>query len=169
MSRHEPPQSQGHVPDDLLAAFVGGDVEERVAVHIAEHIDRCPMCATRAATSEPLAAAFATVPDPVVPADLVASILEEAERPEPLPLVEVAIGLGLLLLAVFLMGMGEDPVRFAVDSLRVFQALVRGATAVGATTALAWGGGAMFIGGVVLLAMRTEKSELLQRLERRLG
>ena len=35
-----------HVPDDLLIAFVDADVGEQVAVHIAEHLDGCPACAT---------------------------------------------------------------------------------------------------------------------------
>ena len=64
-----------HVPDDLLAAFVDGEVSEQLAVHIAEHLDDCPACSAQAVALEPLAAAFAAVEDPRVPADLVASIL----------------------------------------------------------------------------------------------
>ena len=67
-----------HVPEDLLAAFVEGEMGEQLAIHIAEHIDACPRCATRAAGLEPLAAAFAAVEDPVTPEDLVSAVLAEA-------------------------------------------------------------------------------------------
>lgn len=104
-----------HVPDDLLHAFVDGDVDEQVAVHIAEHLDGCPACATRAVTLEPLAAAFAAVEDPPMPPDLVASILTAAEQPERGPLAEVVIGGCLLVAAGLLAVFTGDPLGTAVD------------------------------------------------------
>lgn len=95
-----------HVPDDLLAAFVDGEVEERVAVHIAEHLDTCPACATRAATMEPLAAAFAAIDDPVVPPDLVSAVLAAAEEPERGPSTELVIGGTLMAAAALLTLLG---------------------------------------------------------------
>ena len=88
-----------HVPEDLLQDFVDGEVGEQLAVHIAEHIDACPSCATRAAGLEPLAAAFAAVRDPVPPPTLVASILARLDEPDRVPIPEIGIGVSLLLAA----------------------------------------------------------------------
>ncbi len=101
-----------HVPDDLLSAFVEGEMGEQLAIHIAEHLDSCPACATRAVGMEPLAAAFASMPDPDVPPDLAASVLAIASEPEPAraPRTEVAIGLGMLVAAFLLFVVLGDPV-----------------------------------------------------------
>ena len=58
-----------HVHDDLLRRFVDGALDDEVAASVAIHLDSCSRCATRAATLEPLALAFAAVDDPVAPAD----------------------------------------------------------------------------------------------------
>lgn len=104
-----------HVPADLLNAFVEGETTEQLAIRIAEHLDVCPACATRAATLEPLASAFARVPDPEVPADLVGAVLAEVHAP---PAVrarwELAVGAGFLVAASALLLAG-DPVGVAVD------------------------------------------------------
>lgn len=92
-----------HPSEDMLAAFVEGDLGEHVAIQIAEHIDACPLCAARVVALEPLAGAFARMPDPEVPEDLVASILAAAEAPDeleaPSSTPEIAAGLGFLLAA----------------------------------------------------------------------
>lgn len=88
-----------HVPTDLLEAFVEGHVPEQLACHIAEHLDSCPGCLNRVTALEPLSPVFASAKDPVLPEDLVAAILIEAESPAARPVVELALGLGLLLAA----------------------------------------------------------------------
>ncbi len=117
-----------HVPEDLLQAFVEGDVGEQLAVHIAEHVDACPACATRAAGLEPLAGAFAAMSDPVAPPDLVARILatapERADEPERLPVAEIFAG-GLLLVGSALLMLGLDgPLATLADLGVVLNAVV---------------------------------------------
>ncbi len=116
-----------HVPDDLLAAFVEGDVGEQLAVHIAGHLDDCPACSARAAGLEPLHAAFAALPDPPVPADLVPAVLEAAARPEPMPWVEAGVSAALLLAAGAVAALLGDPVGLAADFGVVLSALSDGA------------------------------------------
>lgn len=137
-----------HVPEDLLQAFVDADVGEQLAVHIAEHIDACPACATRAAGMEPLAAAFAAVCDPVPPANLVSSILVRLDEPERLPLPEIAVGISLLLSAAALILAMDGPWALVVEAgiaLGTLSTLARGAamalgsfpTALAVSTAVA--------------------------------
>ncbi len=123
--------NDNHVPDDLLMAFVDGDVSEHVAVHLAEHLDACPSCATRAATLEPLHIALAHVPDPVAP-DLTAAVLAVVAEPEPAPRVEVTVGLGLLAAAGILAFYMGDPVGAAVQITIVGQALAQAAAEINA-------------------------------------
>jgi anti-sigma factor RsiW len=104
-----------HVPDDLLAAFVDGEVEDRVAAHVAEHLDLCPSCATRATALEPLAAAFAAVRDPRPPPRLAAEIVARAEEPDRLPGRELWVGAGLLSAAFALLLATEGPIRLAAE------------------------------------------------------
>lgn len=121
-----------HVPNDLLDAFVDGDVSEQVAIHIAEHLDRCPGCATRAASLEPLHPAFASLDDPPVPPDLVASVLEAVNAEEPAPVVELAVGAVLLLSAALLAAATQHPVTVLADLsavVRASQALLAGLSA----------------------------------------
>lgn len=109
-----------HVPDELLHSFVDGEVDEQVAVHVAEHLDDCAACATRAAGLEPLAAAFAASMDPVPPAGLVAAVLAEVRLPEVLPErsrasgLELGFGVGLLVAAATLFVALGQPVQAAV-------------------------------------------------------
>ena len=87
-----------HVHDDLLRRFVDGALDDEVAASVAIHLDSCSRCATRAATLEPLALAFAAVDDPIVPAELPHDILTAIHAP-PVPVIEPTLGaeLGLAL------------------------------------------------------------------------
>lgn len=148
-----------HVPDELLQAFVMGDVDDSVAIQVAEHIDSCPSCNTRAATAEPLAVAFAAVADPRPPTLLVEAVLRASALPTPElalarvaedghgPAVEIGVGLALLLLAIVLTGLGgDDPVRFAVDASRWMHGIERAVAAVGAPASAVWLGGVALVG-----------------------
>ena len=112
-----------HVPNDLLTAFVEGDVGEQLAVHIAEHLDECPGCLNVAAGMEPLNAAFAAMDDPEVPADLVARVLAQADAPESLPLTELGISAVLLSTAGLVAVLFGKPVAMATDLGLVLAAL----------------------------------------------
>ena len=116
-----------HVPDDLLVAFVEGDVGEQLAVHIAEHLDACPQCLNQAAQIEPLNQLFAALDDPEPPADLMDAILAEAMRPDRLPRTELAVGLTLLAAAGLFAAELGNPVRLATDFGLVLSALGDGA------------------------------------------
>jgi anti-sigma factor RsiW len=116
-----------HVPEDLLSAFVDGDVGEQVAVHIAEHLDECPACATRAASHEPLHPAFASVRDPVPPPGLAAAVLKNASEPDRLPARELVFGATLLLAACGLLVVAEGPIRLVAE----VATLMNAATALG--------------------------------------
>ena len=120
-----------HVPNDLLHAFVEGDLEEQLAVHIAEHLDHCPHCATRAATLEPLATAFASCDDPLVPEHLATEVLAElARQPHGRGVPELVVGVGLLALAGALAAATQHPVTLLADVgslVSASSAVVRGA------------------------------------------
>ncbi len=104
-----------HVPTDLLQAFVDGDVGEQLSIHIAQHIDDCPACATQATGLEPLAAVFAAVEDPVAPPGMTQIVLSQLDRPERAPTLEIAVGASLLACAAILaLGIG-DPATLAAD------------------------------------------------------
>ena len=105
-----------HVPNDLLSDFVAGELADDVAVAVAEHLDRCAHCATRAAHLEPLAAAFASVDDPVVPAELAPAILRVVQAPPSTPRREVAVGVVLLVAAAGLAATSMDPSTVAQDA-----------------------------------------------------
>ncbi|MCB9759386.1 MAG: hypothetical protein H6739_06060 [Alphaproteobacteria bacterium] len=100
-----------HITDDLLRRFVEGYLDEPVAVAVAEHLDGCPLCCTRAAAAEPLSQAFAAVDDPVCPPDLVDDILAALEAPtpeRPLPRAELLAASALLSAAALLLfGLGD--------------------------------------------------------------
>jgi anti-sigma factor RsiW len=159
-----------HVPEDLLQAFVDGEVGEQLAVHIAEHLDGCPACATRAAGLEPLAAAFAAVLDPVTPPGLAAAILARVDEPERrLPVLEIGLGAGLLGTAAFLAVGLESPLALAAQLgavLNAFATLTRGlSTALGSFQfALVATTGAMLAGGVATLHYATGPSSTLRRI-----
>ncbi len=112
-----------HVPEDLLAAFVDGDTTEQLAVHIAQHLDDCPSCGARAASLEPLAAAFAAVEDPSVPNDLVARILAVADAPRPSPVLELSLGGLILAMAAAMMAVFGSPVAPGADPALLMHAL----------------------------------------------
>ncbi len=130
-----------HVPEDLLSAFVDGDVGEQLAIHIAEHIDGCPSCLNRAAGMEPLHAAFAAMPDPEVPSDLAAAVLAEASQPERLPVTELSVAAGLMASAALVAVMFGNPVGAAAELGVVLYAL--GDVARVVATGLAGSGAAL--------------------------
>lgn len=99
-----------HVPDDLLGAFVDGEMGEQLAIHIADHLDHCPMCSTRAACLEPLAPAFARMVDPVVPEGLTAAVLVAAQHETQTPQTELVVGVAMLAAATALLLVAGDPV-----------------------------------------------------------
>ena len=145
-----------HIPEDLLADFVDGEVTENVAVHIAEHIDECPACATRAAGLEPLAAAFAATHDPIPPPQMVTDILARLDQPDRFPVPEIAVGIGLLATAAVLAFGLDGPVSIAAE-LAVFTnalaAMFRGVTTAMASfqVALALITTLTFLGGALTL------------------
>ncbi|MCB9685692.1 MAG: zf-HC2 domain-containing protein [Alphaproteobacteria bacterium] len=153
-----------HVPEDLLQAFVDGDVGEQLAIHIAEHVDACPSCATRAAGLEPLAAAFAAVTDPVPPPELVARVLAAApvEEPERLPTQEIAIG-ALLLAGATLLLIGLDgPLAMAADlgvALNAAIALTRSLTIAVSSFQLTLGVATVATLGALLVTLHFASSE----------
>jgi anti-sigma factor RsiW len=112
-----------HVPEDLLAAFTDGDVGEQLAVHIAEHLDSCPSCATQAIGMDPLAAAFAAMVDPVAPEDLAAQVMDTFSAPEPIPLIEFALGFALLGAATLISLSLGSPVALAAEFGIVLKAI----------------------------------------------
>ena len=128
-----------HVPNELLQAFVDGEVSEQIAVHVATHLDGCPACATRAAGLEPLAAAFAAVEDPVAPDGLKESVLALLDRPmqfpERFPFLELSVGSVLLSVAAAIAIGLQGPAAALADigiSLQVVDVVARGlGTSVG--------------------------------------
>ncbi|MCB9676807.1 MAG: hypothetical protein H6737_16950 [Alphaproteobacteria bacterium] len=102
-----------HVPEDLLVAFVEGEMGEQLSIHIAEHLDSCPMCATRAACLEPLGPAFAAMEDPEVPEGLAAAVLAAAAEEERPPQLEIAVGIGLLVAAIGVFVLLGEPLALA--------------------------------------------------------
>jgi anti-sigma factor RsiW len=120
--------SRQHVPDTLMQQFVDGDVDDKVAVAVALHLDACPACATRAAALEPLAAVFAASEDPRVPVGLVESIavaVRTTEGPGPEP----ALAAGLMGLALCLLLLGGAPTEILASSATMASASL---TVVGA-------------------------------------
>lgn len=96
-----------HLPDDVLARFVAGDLDTLESVRVALHLDECPACAARASAAEPLAQAFASLDDPLPPLDLAPAVVERAlaqrPRPERTPAPLVAGGLLVAALAVLVL------------------------------------------------------------------
>lgn len=114
--------NDSHVPDPLIDRFVEGDLDEALAVQIAEHLDACPRCANRAISREPLSAFFASVDDPPVPSGLVADVLASLERPARAG-PEPAIAAGLLGGALLMLLIGGSPGSLAVFVVKVVLAL----------------------------------------------
>ncbi len=155
-----------HLTDALLHHFVQGSLDEPVAVSVAEHIDHCAHCSTRAAHADPLAGAFAETLDPPVPEDLVDQILRRAAELPAAPerkvdfRPEVWTAGALLAAAAVLLGItgGLTPwmgdlgvsVRAALvggDVLLSESPVSAGALAIGATTALVLGGALLVLRG----------------------
>ena len=100
-----------HIPQALLQKFIDGDLEEPVAVAVAQHIDDCSRCSSQAAASDPLSQAFASTSDPEIPEHLLekiqaaaAEIQPEAHRPtrstvNPRPFLIAAAALLFVLIA----------------------------------------------------------------------
>jgi anti-sigma factor RsiW len=118
-----------HIPEDMLRAFVEGDLGDQIGAHIAEHLDACAACATRAAALDPLARAFATARDPQTPPELFARILKKLDEPERAPAHEIAVGAALLLAALLLAAVFGSPMTAAMQTgavLDAFATLGRG-------------------------------------------
>lgn len=124
-----------HVSDDVLARFVDGDVDETVAVTVAEHIDGCSVCATRAAALDPMNAVFASAPIGEPPEHLAAQVIAQVNgpsfaspavgvstagtaqlgSPSRAPLVEIGVGAALLGLAGLLAAAFDGPWALMAD------------------------------------------------------
>lgn len=100
-----------HLPEEVLLRFVEGILDEQEAVEAALHIDACPHCAARAAQADPLAEAFAALPDPVLPAGFEERVLELADRPVAAtsPMQMPWLGIAMILSAALLMVLGGEP------------------------------------------------------------
>ncbi len=100
-----------HLSDDLILRFAEGDLGEREAVEAALHIDDCPHCAARVALAEPLAEAFAAMPDPVLPAGFEQAVFEALDQPEAtVAALQIPwLGIGMILSAALLMMVGGEP------------------------------------------------------------
>ena len=112
-----------HIPEDMLRAFVEGDLGDQIGAHIAEHVDACPACATRAASLEPLASAFAAVRDPHPPADLIGRILKKLDEPQRVPAHEIAVGVTLLVAALVIAVAFGSPMTSALQTGVVLDAV----------------------------------------------
>jgi anti-sigma factor RsiW len=118
-----------HPPESLIKRFAEGELSESLAVDLAMHLDDCPACATQAATLEPLALAFASSDDPVLPDDLMLEILGAVSElqvqpalpptlPKAMPIgprAELLAGASLFSVAATLFFLLGDPGLFAAD------------------------------------------------------
>lgn len=156
----------GHVPDELLADFVAGDVDDQIAVHVAEHLDACPVCATRAAAMEPLGQALAAIDDPKVPVGLVdrivvaanADVLVQARTASPTAQarrLEVGIGVGLLAAAAGVAVLGGEPIRAALAVGVTVDVLLHGAEQ--AASLFTWALCALGLGAALAASFRSQR------------
>jgi len=140
-----------HPPDDHLSRFVQGDLDEAGAVAVALHLDDCPRCATRAAALDPMSVAFASCDDPLVPDDLVASVLDATadiplgvaapppERPRArAPLWELAAAGSLLSAAAMLFLVLGEPTSLAADAALAASAGITAANLVATELSTTW-------------------------------
>jgi anti-sigma factor RsiW len=121
-----------HLSEELLRLFIEGELDEREAVEAALHIDDCPLCASRAAQAEPLATAFAAMPDPALPEGFEQAVLDLLEAPEQLPArIQVPwLGIGLILSAATLMMLGGEPTAMLWKLAAMIRAVSVGAAVV---------------------------------------
>ena len=118
-----------HPSDSHLGRFVQGDLGEADAVAVALHLDDCPRCATRAAGFDPMASAFASCDDPLVPDGLISDVLEATadiplgvavQTPEAppvrVPVGELLAAAGLLSAAGMLFLVLGEPTALAADA-----------------------------------------------------
>lgn len=139
-----------HTPPELLARFVDGTLDEDVAVAVALHLDACPRCATRAASMEPLAPAFAAAEDPAVPPQLVRCILEEASAVPAVDPTQAGVQVSAVLLAAsagLLLLLG-DPAGLVAELATLLGAVGTAAAAL-ALSAQELGGTALLAGALV--------------------
>ncbi|MFT5586592.1 MAG: hypothetical protein ACI9VR_004191 [Cognaticolwellia sp.] len=118
-----------HPPDSLIKRFAEGELSEALAVDLAIHMDGCPVCASRAASLEPMASVFASDDDPELPEDLMAEILGAVSElqvqpalpptlPRSMPVgprAELLAGASLISAAATLFFLLGDPGHFAAD------------------------------------------------------
>jgi hypothetical protein len=97
-----------HVDDVMLRRFVLAEADEDEAVHIATHLDTCARCASRADALDPLAAAFAAVPEPHVPSRLMEQVLRAAAAPR-VSWRGAALGASMLVAASAMFVVAFDP------------------------------------------------------------
>jgi anti-sigma factor RsiW len=97
-----------HVAPELLASFVAGELGDHAAALVARHLDDCPTCTARVMAADSLTAAL-RIPDPVVPDDLVARVMEAAAPPPPsLARHELLAGAGLIAAGMVAWLLGSD-------------------------------------------------------------
>ena len=135
-----------HPSEALLRRFATGELDEALAVELALHLDDCPRCSTQAHALDELGAAFASVDDPELPPDLLATILDEtldlpveSVRPEltpsedgwlsnlgsfRLPTRELLASLGLLSAAGLVLLLLGDPADLATEAALTASAVV---------------------------------------------
>jgi anti-sigma factor RsiW len=98
-----------HISDKVLQAFMEGTLGQSTATDVAIHLDQCSKCATRSTAMEPLRHAFASLPDPLVPENLHAQIIERLNREPSRPSVEIWLGLSMLAAACILIAFTFNP------------------------------------------------------------
>ncbi len=149
-----------HVGDDLLRRFVEGDLELAAATDVAVHLDACARCAAQAAVTDPLASAWASVDDPVVPEDLTgrieaAVLAEQSQRPRSQAPSEIWVATGLMAAAALLFVALGDPLALVTEAASASLAVATGTTVVHEQLQLlpAWsivvGGLGLLLGGVL--------------------
>lgn len=149
-----------HIPTLLLTQFVAGELEEPAAVALAKHLDSCAQCAAAAAAADPLAAAFASTPDPVVPEELAAAIQNaaiEAGPPKAQP-EKHDVNRGVFLLAAaFLLAVIVSPMGVVEGGNHLVAGVAnRGEALLGRTGSLALGG--LISAGLIGAAIRWKRT-----------
>ena len=117
-----------HPSLDELDRFLLGEVPETDAVRIAVHIDECVACASAATAADPLAAAFASVDDPLVPNGLAEDVHEALRRPPTVGPEPAVAGMLLVAAAAVFVALGS-PTGMVADGLVAARAI---GTALGA-------------------------------------